>query len=108
MSSFARATTPTLHLMVNCSAIDWTEAENVYVTLKGDGINLTLESESLEVEANVIKVWLTQAQTLEIPEGSVIKVQVNWTYYVNGVLKRGATKPGRCSVTEQLLNEVIE
>ena len=108
MSSFARATTPTLYLSINCPAIDWTTAESIYATIKGDGINLTLNGEDLEVEPNVIKVWLTQEQTIGISEGSSLKVQVNWTYYVNGVLKRGATKPGRCSVSEQLLNEVIE
>lgn len=108
MSGFARATTPTLYLMINCKAIDWTEAEAVYVTLKGDGVDLTLDGADIVVEPNLIKVWLSQEQTLGMTEGSSLRAQVNWTYLVNGVLQRAATKPGRVTVTEQLLNEVIE
>lgn len=94
--------------MAKCRAVDWTAAEKVFVSIKGEGVDLTLSDDAIEVEPYAVKVWLSQEQTIGMVEGDIVKVQVNWTYRVNGVLQRAATKFGKFTVDEQLLNEVVE
>ena len=104
-----RATTPTLTLTINDESVDLTAARNVYVTLEQNNTTLTKTGEELEVEARVVKVWLSQTESLALTEGQPLNIQLNWTYLdTDGVtVKRAATNVAKITITRQLLDEVI-
>ena len=104
-----RATTPTLTLTINDESVDLTAARNVYVTLEQNNTTLTKTGEELDVEARVVKVWLSQTESLALSEGQPLNIQINWTYIdADGVtVKRAATNVAKITITRQLLDEVI-
>lgn len=108
MNGFVRATTPTLTLSVRGENIDLTQANNVYVSLKQGEFDVVKTGEDLVVEATVVKVWLSQQETLSLKSGQVLLVQINWTYIdTYGVTQRVATEVGSITITPQLLCEVV-
>lgn len=102
-------TTPTLRMRLKDDNIDLGEADSVYVTLRQGGTEITKSDEYIEVDGNRVSVWLEQADTLNLRQGSKAKVQVNWTYSdaLDGSVKRNATKPKEITISEQLLMRVI-
>lgn len=104
-----RATTPTLTLTINDESVDLTAARNVYVTLEQNNTTITKTGEELEVDARVVKVWLSQTESLALTEGQPLNIQINWTYLdTDGVtVKRAATNVAKITITRQLLDEVI-
>jgi len=104
-----RATTPTLTLTINDETVDLTAARNVYVTLEQNNTTLTKTGEELDVDARVVKVWLSQTESLALTEGQPLNIQINWTYLdTDGVtVKRAATNVAKITITRQLLDEVI-
>ena len=104
-----RATTPTLTLTINDESVDLTAARNVYVTLEQNNTTLTKTGEELDVDARVVKVWLSQTESLALTEGQPLNIQINWTYVdADGVtVKRAATNVAKITITRQLLDEVI-
>ena len=103
-----RATTPTLTLTINDESVDLTAARNVYVTLEQGTTEITKTGDALEIEPRVVKMWLSQEESLNLTEGAA-SLQINWTYLdTDGVtVKRAATNVAKITITRQLLDEVI-
>ena len=100
-----KGTTPTYSLTFP-DGIDFSPV-NVYVTFAKSNrqVILTKENDDLDIQQNVINVFLTQEETLSLPLGCVI--QVNWTYLENGVTKRACSDIVGIPVRENLVNEVL-
>lgn len=77
--SVARGTTPTFTLDFSLWDVDFTQAENVYVTFSGRR-TLTKTGAELEIATKQISVYLSQAETLAFKEGEQISIQANWTF----------------------------
>lgn len=75
-----KATTPTLILAFD-EGVDFTDAKSVVVTFATDYHKVITEKadEELEINDNVIRVPLTQKETLAMPTGSIL-IQVNVLY----------------------------
>jgi len=99
----ARGTTPTFTLSFDGSEIDLTEAESVYVTFVGSGKKITKTGESLDVQEKSVSVFLSQQESLSLPEGDV-EIQANWTY-ADG--RRCASDCVVYRFTRQLLDKVV-
>ena len=69
-------TTPTIVLTVE--GVDLTDMD-VYVTLEQGAHELTKTGEDLVVQEKTIGVYLTQDETLSLPNGYTY-IQINWTY----------------------------
>ena len=96
-------TTPTFRLEFNDRDLDLTQMSNVYVTFSyGKGI-ITKDKEDLEINENVVNVFLSQEETLNFPVGDV-EIQVNWVYD-NGI--RGASTVVPYKFSKQLLKKVV-
>lgn len=105
-----RGTTPTFTFTIKSQTLDLTEAENVYVTIRQGGKEITKTGEDLEVAQKVVSVFLSQEESLSLVE-SPADVQVNWTYLdpLDGVtVRRAATVVKTINITKQLLKRVIE
>ena len=104
---FVKGTTPTFTLTAKNDNLDLTSAENVYVTLEQGSVKYTKTGANIDVDKNVVKVWLSQTESLALKVGK-LDAQINWTYFDgNGNLQRDATEVGSIIITSQLLNEVI-
>ena len=109
-----RGTTPTLTFTIRpkqqTDNLDLTEARNIYVTLQRGPTVIEKTGEDLEVTARTVVVFLTQDESLKLPEGADAEVQINWTYLdLDGVtVRRAATKVRSFPVSKQLLRRVIE
>ena len=103
----SRGTTPTYKLTLP-QDIDLTAASSVYVTFSDTYYKKIIEKtgEELSIDTNIIEVYLTQAETLMFPSGSVL-VQVNWTIQEGSVTKRIATEIKRVESCRNLKEEVI-
>lgn len=101
-----RGTTPTFVLNLENDTIDLTEANNVYISLETDSVEMLKQNgdEGVEIQPHQISVYLTQAETLQFAEKSKIEIQVNWTY-ANG--SRGCTDIARVSVGRNLVDKVL-
>ena len=101
-----RGTTPTFVLNLETDTIDLTEANNVYISLETDSVEMLKQNgdEGVEIQPHQISVYLTQAETLQFAEKSKIEIQVNWTY-ANG--SRGCTDIARVSVGRNLVDKVL-
>lgn len=87
-----RGTTPTFTFNIKDEAVDLTGAD-VYLTLSDIKENelMTKRNEELDIELpRTVKVTLTQAETLSLPEGKM-KAQLNWTYQ-NGLTRNCTVK----------------
>lgn len=96
-------TTPTFTLTFTDEELDLTQATAVFVTFCRNLQKLTKTGADLEVLPKQIGVFLTQDETAESPVGDV-EIQVNWTT-ADG--QRFASDIAHCTVTRQLLNEVV-
>jgi hypothetical protein len=108
-----RGTTPTLTFTVRprqpTDEIDLTEARNIYVTLQRGTTVIEKTGDDLEVTERTVVVYLTQEESLKLPEGADAEVQLNWTYLdANDIVRRAATKVKAFPVTKQLMKRVIE
>lgn len=97
-----RGTTPTLLLTFTEQNLDFTAAEDVYVTIKYGDTKLTKTGTDLVLTQKTISVFLSQQETLTFPEGEC-EVQANWT----GGGKRAASDIGQFYFSKQLLDEVL-
>lgn len=98
--------TPTFTLTLP-EDIDLSFASHIYVTLgrKGKAI-LQKTEEDLDIDANIVSVFLDQAETLALPEGEV-QIQVNWTYQEAGVTKRACSEIAKTWWKRNLEGEVL-
>ena len=104
-----RATTPTFILTLP-SDIDQTEATNIYVTFAQPSqdrqemdFSLTKTGEDLEVDKNVVNVYLTQEDTLHFISGRKVLIQMNWIF---GDGTRAASEIASVIVRPNLIPEV--
>ena len=84
-------------------------AEAVLVTFATRNGNTLLSKggDDLDIQGNVVSVFLTQEETLAFPTGRVL-VQVNWTYLDGTITKRACTDIASVYWTPNLVNEVME
>lgn len=95
-------TTPTFVLTFG-DDIDLTTVSAVYVTFRSKDYVLTKTDSGLQIEPHKIGVHLTQDETACMAVGFV-QIQANWIdMYGNRVASEIAT----CSITDQLLKQVI-
>lgn len=99
-----RGTTPTFKLTLNDETVDLTQALNVYATFKQLNTLITKSGVDIEVTANEVDVYLSQAETLQFSEG-YIDVQLNWTY-TDG--RRACSNIIKVAIGRNLINEVLE
>lgn len=100
----ARGTTPTFTLTLRDTTIDLGAAQSVYVTFRQAKRILTKTNNELDINGNIVSVYLSQAETLGFTENAQTEVQINWVY---GDGSRGATKIARVMFGEQLIPEVL-
>ena len=98
-----KGTTPTL-LFSTQAEIDLTRAENIYITLSDMKKReiFTKSGSDLYIEAQRVGVYLTQEETLSLPQR--IQAQINWTYPNE---KRMCSQIMILNVNDNLLNQVI-
>ena len=95
-------TTPTFLLTFDDPDVDFTFADNVYVTFQSGRYKITKTGDSLVVDKNTIGVHLTQEETGGLYVGEV-SIQANWT--ANG--ERYASTIITQEISEQLLRSVV-
>lgn len=98
-----RGTTPTFQLKITDSTVDLTEASNVYATFAQYGKTLTKSGNDIDITADQVDVYFTQAESLMFSKGT-IEVQLNWTYSDNS---RAATNIIKVIISDNLLPEVL-
>jgi hypothetical protein len=98
-----RGTTPTFKFKVNSESVDFTKADNVYVTFSQGTTSLTKMGGELTLLPNEVDVYLTQEETLGFAT-SCVDVQINWTYDTN---KRASTQIASVNIGRNLINEVL-
>lgn len=99
-----KGTTPTFVFEVDPEYnIDFTQADNVYVTFSCFGEKLTKSGQNVSVDERTVSVYLDQEETLSLL-GSEVEVQLNWTYEDGS---RNATEVVRMHMTKNLLMEVL-
>lgn len=97
-----QATTPTFILSLP-ETVDLSEAANVYFSLKQNGYTIEKSSSSLTVSAHSVSVYLTQADTIQLAEGTA-QVQLNWTYSGGS---RACSEIVEIPVSNNLLKRVV-
>lgn len=95
-----RGTTPTLTLTLP-EGTDFSGA-TVYVSLSDERRKEIMRVTDLEIEDNVISLFLTQEQSLALP--STVLIQVNWTY---GDGRRACSNIVSFDTKRNLINEVL-
>lgn len=95
-----RGTTPTLILTLP-EGTDFTGC-TVYVTLADQTKKEILRTTDIDIDENVISLYLSQEQTLALPW--LVYVQVNWTY---GDGKRACSNIVAFDTKRNLINEVL-
>lgn len=98
-----QATTPTLVLTLP-NDVDLSEPAHFYFTLKQGSTVIEKQDADLVIDEHTVSVYLSQAETLQLREGSV-SIQLNWTY-TNG--SRACSNIVTVQVSENLLKEVVE
>lgn len=98
-----RGTTPTFKLILSDETVDLTAADNVYATFEQRGNTLTKTGADLEITAQEVDVYLTQAETLSFYRGP-LEIQLNWTYDGG---ERACSTIARISIGDNLLPEVL-
>jgi len=101
-----KGTTPTIILTLP-DDIDLGEASNVYVSFatRGGKELIRMTGTDISIDENVISVFLSQEETLKLPEW--VTIQVNWTYAEGTTTKRAATKKCTIRVENNIINEVL-
>ena len=107
MANIIQGTTPTF-IFYTEEAIDLTQVEGVWVTFsKTDETELfTKTGDALEIAPQQICVYLTQAETLQLPAGKV-KAQINITYTADGKEMRAASNKFLIGTYSNLLDEEL-
>lgn len=83
--------TPTFTLTLP-EDIDLSFASHIYVTLGRKGKAILQKTDGdLDIDTNVVSVFLTQQETNALPIGEV-QIQINWTYQEAGVAKRACSE----------------
>lgn len=95
-----RGTTPTLTLTLP-EGTDFS-GSTVYVSLSDDRRNELMRVTDLDIEDNVISLFLSQEQTLALPNR--VLIQVNWTY---GTGERACSNIVSFDTKRNLINEVL-
>lgn len=95
-----RGTTPTLNMRFP-EGTDFSDA-NVYVTLSDERMNVIMTTTDIEINDNVISLYLSQEQSLALPR--IMLVQVNWTYADS---KRACSNIVSIDTKRNLVNEVL-
>lgn len=103
-----RGTTPTLTFTLSDNTIDLSSARNVYVTIQHGRRVITKTGSDLTIDGNVVTAWLSQEDSLSLPDGASAEAQINWTYYDGTVLNRAATAVKTFAIQKQLLARVVE
>ena len=103
-----RGTTPTYTFTLP-GTVDLTEADKVFVTFAkmNEEIIYTKENADLTIEAHSVAVYLTQEETLALPNGQ-IKVQLNWLYTQGNITKRACSNKMVINANKNLIDEEIE
>ena len=103
----SRGTTPTYKLTLPTD-IDLSTATSVYVTFSDTFYNTLLEKtgDDLDINANIVDVYLTQEETLSFPSGSIL-LQINWTIVEGNKTKRLASEIKRVESSRNLKEEEI-
>lgn len=98
-----KGTTPTL-LFTTQAELDLTRATDIYITLSDMNKRelMTKSGDDLIIEAKRVGVYLTQEETLTLPQR--IQAQINWTYPNE---KRMCSQIMILNVSDNLLNKVI-
>lgn len=102
----SRGTTPTYKLTLP-DTVDLT-GKTVYVTFADKNYKKIIEKTNadLEIDENIINVFMTQAETLKFPLAQVM-VQVNWVSEDSGNTVRGASVIKQIPTCRNLKEEVI-
>ena len=98
-----RGTTPTFELKITDNTVDLTQATNVYATFAQWGKTITKTGEDIDVSAQQVDVYFSQADSLSFSSGT-IEIQLNWTY-TDG--SRAATNIIKVVIGDNLLPEVL-
>ena len=98
-----RGTTPTFELKITDNTVDLTQATNVYATFAQWGKTITKTGEDIDVSAQQVDVYFSQADSLSFSSGT-IEIQLNWTY-TDG--SRAATNIIKVVIDDNLLPEVL-
>lgn len=106
-----RATTPTFRMQVVTKSgepVDLSNANHIYISLVSDNAELQLSEadDGVDIDGNVVSVYLTQAQSLKFQEKDKIEIQVNYTY--GNKHSRAATKISQKKADRNLLPEVVD
>lgn len=98
-------TTPTFSLSIPAdSGIDFTNIPNIYFTIRQGSIIYTKTNEDITVvNSHIVRVSLTQEETLSFNPRAEAEIQLNWT---DGE-KRGATKILKIFLDKNLIREVL-
>lgn len=102
-----RLTTPTVSFSFP-EGVDMTLADEVYVTFTDSKNNILLNKtgSDLDISSNSVSLFLSQEDTIDLPTKG-IKVQINWTYTDEGLLKRACTDILSIAVSENLYPQII-
>lgn len=103
-----QGTTPTFTLTFP-DEIDFTIVDDIIVTFSDAKMEVLLEKnkDEITVEPHVLEVYLSQEETLAMPI-TTIYVQVNWTYRVDGEVKRACSNIVKFRMCKNLHEEVME
>lgn len=76
-----RGTTPTL--VINIKGIDMSTIAEWYITIAQDSVQITKSNEDIEIEGTLIKMPLTQRETMMFKSGEVsVQIRAKTTEYV--------------------------
>lgn len=103
----SRGTTPTF-IFNTPQGIDLTQAAKVYVTFSDlhEKELMTKEDTDLTITSTSVSVYLTQAESLSLPNGK-IKVQLNWLYQEGNKVKRATSQKRTISADRNLLDKEL-
>lgn len=100
-----QGTTPTLDLILEDESIDLGLAAHVYVSLTQGAKKLRKTGDDVQVDGHIVRIRLTQEESLAFDPVRGVEAQLNWTY-ANG--NRGASYKGRIPVADNAEKEVLE
>jgi len=96
-----RGTTPTI--VINVKGIEMTEIAEWYITVAQDSVQITKTNEDIEIEDTLIKMPLTQTETMKFKSGEV-SVQIRAKTTEDVVIASGIQT---LDIDRILYNEVI-
>ena len=103
-----QGTTPTFTLTFP-DEIDFSIVDDIIVTFADAKMDVLMEKgkNDITIDRNVLEIYLTQEETLAFPIATLY-VQVNWTYNVDGEIKRACSNIARFKTCKNLHDEVME